>query len=160
MRRVIGPVVLAALCAGVLAACAPPEVDWVDAEARAASFQEERAADAPLGVATVNIGSAESGPEDESVVRLEFAEPSRVDGFTVACFGDPASVVFFGYTVRQGSSWVGGEAAEVNCDGEETRVAPATPSEGVDAVSVTGQRTAGGGGVLVVLIDGEEAGGE
>ncbi|MGQ2915200.1 hypothetical protein [Microbacterium aurantiacum] len=160
MRRVIGPVVLAALCAGVLAACAPPEVDWVDAEARAAAFQEERAADAPLGVTSMRISSGGSGPEEEPVVRLELAEPSRVDGFTVACFGDPASVVFFGYTVRQNSSWVGGEAAEVSCDGEETRVAPATPSEGVDAVSVTGQRTAGGGGVLVVLIDGEEAGGE
>ncbi|MBN9200070.1 MAG: hypothetical protein J0H70_01600, partial [Microbacterium chocolatum] len=155
MRRVIGPVVLAALCAGVLAACAPPEVDWVDAEARAAVFQEERAADAPLGVTSMRISAGGSGPEEEPVVRLEFAEPSRVDGFTVACFGDPASVVFFGYTVRQNSSWVGGEAAEVSCDGEETRVAPATPSEGVDAVSVTGQRTAGGGGVLVVLIDGE-----
>ena len=157
MRRVIGTVTIAALCVGVLAACAPPEVDWVNAEAQAAAFQEERAADAPLGVTSTRISSGGSGPEEEPVVRLE---PSRVDGFTVACFGDPASVVFFGYTVRQNSSWVGGEAAEVSCDGEETRVAPATPSEGVDAVSVTGQRTAGGGGVLVVLIDGEEAGGE
>lgn len=108
----------------------------------------------------MNIGSAGSGPEDESVVRLDLGEESRVDGFTVVCFGDPASVVFFGYTVRQNSSWVGGAAEELNCDGEETRVAPATPSEGVDAVSVTGQRTAGGGGVLVVLIDGEQTGGE
>lgn len=157
MRRVIGSVVLAALCAGILAACAPPEVDWVDAEARAAAFQEERAADAPLGVATMSVGSAESGPEDETVVRMEFPEPVRINGFTVVCFGDPASVVFFGYTVRENSSWVGGAAAELNCDGEETRVAPASPAEGVDAVSVTGQRTAGGGGVLVVLIDGEQA---
>ena len=160
MRRVLGTVTLVALCTGVLAACAPPEVDWVDAETRAAAFQEERTADASLGVATMNIGWTESVSEDETVVRMDFPEPVRVDGFTVVCFGDPASVVFFGYTVRQNSSWVGGAAAQLNCDGEETRVAPATPSEGVDAVSVTGQRTAGGGGVLVVLIDGEEAGGE
>ncbi|MET2010398.1 hypothetical protein ABXJ56_02510 [Microbacterium chocolatum] len=160
MRRVLGTVTLAALCAGVLAACASREVDWADAAARAEAFQEERTGDASLGVATTNIGSTESGSEDETVVRMEFPEPVRVDGFTVVCFGDPGSVVFFGYTVRQGSSWVGGAAAELNCDGAETRVAPATPSERVDAVSVTGQRTAGSGGVLVVLIDGEDSGGE
>lgn len=156
------PVFLAVL--GLLAVglvgCAPhAEPDWAVAEGAAQQF--ERAAlteEGFLGSAILRTDGAESQSSAENEVVLSYAAEVRVDGATVACFGEGA--VRLGLTVRVGSSWLGTPSAEIECDGVDHALDLDGPLEGVNAVAINAARTDGAGGVLVAVVSGVGSPGE
>lgn len=145
--------VLGLLVAG-LAGCAPQaEPDWPAAEAAAQKFEDVASSqDGFLGAASFRSDREGSQSPDRSDVVLSYANDVLVEGATIACFGDGTARL--GFTVRVGSSWLGGESAEIECDGAAHAIDLDEPFAEVNAVSINSARAEGAGGMFVVIVSG------
>lgn len=158
MRNRLAPLALAAVLVAGLTGCASPAA--VDEESSELSPRElevlAASQDGFLGSGTFQFGEQEWVKPDEIV--LSYESPVRVDGVTFACFG--GATVRAGYTLRVGSSWLGGESVEVECDGVADTTPLSDPVSGVNAVQFTGALVDGNGAVLVSIVSGEGAVGD
>jgi hypothetical protein len=157
MRHHRSVLALSAVIAFALVGCtAPAEPDWATAEAEAENFGEVALTQgASLGSATLRLEPQESSSSDDGVVVLSYESGERVDGVTVTCFGEGTALV--GLATQIGSSWMGADSVELNC-GEDGDVATlGEPTDGVNAVSISGSLTEGAGAVLAAVVEGDAA---
>ena len=145
--------VLGVLVAG-LAGCAPQaEPDWPAAEAAAQKFEGVASSqDGFLGSASFRSDRKESRSSDESEVVLSYTDDVLVEGVTIVCFG--VGTARLGFAVRVGSSWLGVESAEIECDDAAHVIELDEPIEEVNTVSINGARADGAGGMLVAIVSG------
>lgn len=143
-----------------LVGCAPQaEPDWPAAEAAAQKFEGVASSqDGFLGSASFRSDREGSQSPDESVVVLSYTNDVLVEGMTIVCFG--VGTARLGFTVRVGSSWLGVESAEIECDGAAHVIELDEPFEEVNAVSINGARADGAGGMLVAIVSGVGSPGE
>ena len=143
-----------------LAGCAPQaEPDWPAAEAAAQEFEDVASSqDGFLGSASFRSDREGAQSPEELEVVLSYASDVLVEGVTIACFGDGTARL--GFAVRVGSSWLGVESAEIECDGDGQAIDLDEPFEEVNAVSISSAGAEGAGAMLVAIVSGVGSPGE
>jgi len=85
-------------------------------------------------------------------VTLTYPSEVRIDGISVACFGDGEA--HFGVNVRTASSWTGIDLITFPCDSEVHTVPLSAPLERINAIILNGTVENGGGAVIAAVIKG------
>ncbi|MEB7505422.1 hypothetical protein [Arthrobacter koreensis] len=155
MRRRYLLVLPATLSIGLVSCTASPEPDWEAAQAQADAFTTAASA----GAGYLGGGwRAEQNEEvhgelhEEQGVTLDYASEVRIDGISVACFGDGEAG--FGVMVRTESLWTGLDPITLACNSEPHTVPLAAPLERINGIRLNGFFEGGPGAVITAAVTG------